>query len=544
MYFNTHDYNSAMPDDEMQSADTRSGVFNAAAIVGVAFTVSRLLGFAREIVFNNYYAVDSTAATAFATVSWIPELIFNVIAGGALGSAFIPIFAAYFVRRDAKGAWRLFSAIFNLVIIAATITSLVVALLTPWIIDTFFSALAADPALRETMIALLRLLLVTPVLFGAGGVVTASLHARQQFLWPSLAPIVYNLGIILGIVAFQPDVLGIAYGSILGALGYLLIQLPSLKPIGAQYRPIIRTHDGSIGQVVVLMVPRVLGLSFSFLNLAVFPYVAQTMEDGSIRALQLGYKLMLLPSAIFGQALGIASFPTFSTLAAANRLPEMRTILADTVRLIVFLGLPITTALVFLSIPVSSLMFLFSEGDEQSITYTAWALLFFAPAVVALAGIEVVARAFYAMKDTVTPVVLGAAQLLLMYLLSIWLGRIVFPEQGWLSFGGVALGFSIANWLELIALLLLLSRKMHGIGAQQMWSGVWRMGLAALAMALAMWTTVSAFPAQPDPTLWQLLWILLLPSLAGGIVYLGVCRLLRVRELSAIVGVAMRRVRR
>lgn len=533
-----------MPNDEMQSADTRSGVFNAAAIVGVAFTISRLLGFAREIVFNNYYAVDSTAATAFATVSWIPELIFNVIAGGALGSAFIPIFAAYFVRRDARGGWGLFSAIFNLVIIAATAVSLVVAVLTPWIINTFYSTLAADPALRETMIGLLRLLLVTPVLFGAGGVVTAALHARQQFLWPSIAPIVYNLGIIFGIVAFQPDVMGIAYGSILGALGYLLVQLPSLKPIGAYYRPILHTHDGSIRQVVVLMVPRVLGLSFSFLNLALFPYVAQTMEDGSIRALQLGYKLMLLPSAIFGQALGIASFPTFSTLAAANRLPEMRSILADTLRLIVFFGLPITTALIFLSIPVSALMFLFSESDVQSIAYTAWALLFFAPAVVALAGIEVVARAFYAMKDTVTPVVLGAMQLLLMYGLSIWFGRMVFPEQGWLAFGGVALGFSIANWLELIALLFLLRRKMQGIGGRQLWSGVWRMGLATVAMALVMWITVTAIPARPDPTLWQLLWTLFVPSLTGGIVYLGVCRLLRVRELNAFVGIARRRLKR
>jgi putative peptidoglycan lipid II flippase len=415
----------------------------------------------------------------------------------------------------------------------------------PWIIDTFYAAsVDGNPELQQTMIDLLRILLITPVLFGAGGVITATLHTRQQFLWPSIAPIVYNLGLIVGIIVFAPDVLGVGYGAVVGALGYFLIQIPGLRPLGARYRPIIRAGDGGVKQVIVLMLPRMLGLSFSFLNLAIIPYVAQTMENGSVRALQLAYRLMLLPSAVFGQALGIASFPTFSTLAAQNQLPEMRRILADTLRLIVFLGLPITVGMVVVRQPLIAMLFQRGEFGYEATTYTAWALLFFALALVALAGIEVVARAFYAMKDTVTPVLLGILQLILMYVLSIWLGQTFFPALGWLSFGGVALGFSIANWLELTALLLLLRRKMHGIGGRRLWSGVWRMGVAATVMAVVMGIVHQQFLPGIDGSFWQYLWAVLVPSAVGGLVYLVLCQLLKVDELQAILGIVTRRLRR
>lgn len=517
----------ALPQLDTESIPSdRSRIIQAATIVGIAFIISRLLGIVRDAVINYLFGIASLEANAYFVANRFPETIFLIIAGGALGSAFIPTFSAFFVRNDATGGWRLFSVIINLITVFMTIIAVAAAIFAPQIVTLFYPDLVAtDPRMLDMTVALMRVMLITPVIFGASGVIMSALNARQHFLLPAIAPIAYNLGIIAGAIAFAPNVMGLAIGAVIGALGHLLVQLPGLRMKHARYSPILTLHEPGVLQVLRLMAPRVLGLSFGQLNHLVIQFLAQSMVIGSIPALGYAWRIMIMPQAIIGQALGIAAFPTFSTLAARSAYDEMRRILADTLRLIFFLSLPAALLMMILRIPIVTVLFQRGQFDSQATEFVAWALLFYAMSLIGLAAIEIISRAFYALEDTLTPVVIGMLQLIAMWFLGLWLGNHLFPAFDGLTFGGLALGYTISTFFELILLLWLLRRKMGGIGGRRVLSGVWRMVLASLITAVITWLSLRQF--ESISALWQLL----IAGFAGTLTYLLASYLLGVTEL-------------
>jgi len=521
----------ALPEMETDTASSdRARIIQAATIVGAAFVVSRILGIVRDAVINFYYNIDSLEANAYFIANRFPELIFLIIAGGALGSAFIPIFSGYFVRDDARGGWRLFSAIVNLITLVTTIVAGIAFVLTPLIVDLFYPDLVAgNPALRDMTIELMRVMLVTPIIFGISGVVMAALNARQHFLLPAIAPIIYNLGIIGGAIILAPNVMGLAIGAIFGALGHLAIQIPGLFIKHAHYTPILSVKDQGVRQVLWLMLPRVLGLSFGQFNHLILQFMAQSMALGSIPALGFSWRIMIMPQAIIGQALGIAAFPTFATLAAENALDKMRSILVDMLRLILFLSLPATMLLVVLRRPMVSFLFERGQFDEQSTSFVAWALLFFALSLVALATIEIISRAFFALEDTWTPVIVGALQLVAMWLIGFWLAENIFPELGFLQLGGLALGYSISTLIELGVLLFLVNRKLNGLDNRRLLDGFWRMALATIFMGIICWFVLDRLADLAS--LWQLVVVGIVALLS----YLLASIALHVTELNQLI---------
>lgn len=510
-------------------------LWRAAGIVSLAFLISRAVGVVRDAVINYYFGVVSLEATAFITASRIPDTIFYVIAGGALGSAFIPTFAAYFVRDDAAGGWRLFAAVLNLVTLVTTIISGLAAVFAPQIV-TFFLAdlLVEEPDLLPLTVRLLRVMLLSPILFGASGVIMGALNARQHFLLPAVAPIVYNLGIIAGAIVLAPNVMGLAIGTVVGAAGHLLIQWPGLAREKAHYKPILSLRDAGVRQVLRLMAPRLLGLSFGQVNHLVTTYLAQTMTIGSIPALAYAWRIMIMPQGILGQAMGIAAFPTLSTLAARSALADMRRLLADSLRLIAFLSIPASVLLVILRRPVVSLLFERGNFGRDSAELVAWALLFYTLGLGGLAALEIVARAYYALADTTTPVLAGGLQLLGMAGLGLWLSQWLFRRLGWLEVGGLALAHSLSTYLEVAVLLWWLRGKMGGVGGRRLGDGLWRMGAAGLLMTLVAWFTQQKLTAVGP--LWQLAVVLLV----GGGTYLLACLGLGVDELRQVAATGRR----
>jgi putative peptidoglycan lipid II flippase len=247
---------------------------------------------------------------------------------------------------------------------------------------------------------------------------------------------------------------------------------------------------------------------------------------------------MIMPQGIIGQALAIAAFPTFATLAAQAALGEMRRIVADTLRLIFYFSLPAAVLLMLLRVPVVNILFQRGQFDAAATNFVAWALLFYALSLIGLAAIEIISRAFYAMEDTWTPVLVGVLQLASMWLLGSWLANVVFPALGWLALGALALGYTISTLLEVVLLLWLLRRKMGGLDGRRLLDGLWRMGLATLIMAVVSWL---AFEQLGDAAaVWQLLGA----GLAGGVTYLGASYLLRIAELRQLVTRVAQRLRR
>lgn len=530
----------SLPPLEGESIQSDSSlIIRAATIVGAAFVVSRFLGVARDAVINYYFDITSLEANAYFIASRFPEVIFYIIAGGALGSAFIPIFSAFFVREDTHGGWRLFSAVTNLITVVITVVAAIATILAPQIIRYFYADLVAlDPELLDMTVTLMRIMLLTPIIFGISGVIMAALNARQHFVLPAIAPIIYNLGIIAGAILFAPNVIGLAIGTVGGALGHLAIQVPGLVRQRARYTPAFTVRDPGVLQVLRLMAPRVLGLSFGQLNHLLIQFLAQSMVLGSIPALTFAWRIMIMPQGVIGQALAIAAFPTFSTLAARGSFSQMRQILAGTLRLIAFLSLPAAVLLIVMRRPIVTVLFQRGQFGAEATDFVTWALLFFAISLVGLAAIEILSRAFYALEDTWTPVVVGAVQLLSMWLLGLWLGQQVFPRLGWLDFGGLALGYSISTLVEVICLLWLLRRKLGGIGGRQLADGLWRILIASLVMTAATWISLRGFRSA------GVLWQLVSGSLVGGLVYIVASLVLGIKELQQLFRQVSRRFQR
>ncbi|MCC6606590.1 MAG: murein biosynthesis integral membrane protein MurJ [Anaerolineae bacterium] len=529
---------------ETAAANSRSLVLRAAGLVGVAVLLSRLVGLAREIVIRANLGIITVPAEAFEIASRFPETIFLIIAGGAIGSAFIPTFAAYFEQDDSAGGWRLFSNVINLLTVVVTAVSLLSIVFAPqlviWLAD---EKVAVNPELLPLTVRLMRIMLISPIIFGASGVIMGALNARQHFLLPALAPTIYNVGIIAGGLLWpgtQPEeaALGFAVGTVVGAAGHFLVQLPGLRQKEARYTAVLDIRDPGMRQVMRLMAPRVLGLSFSEINKFLIIWLTNPMATGSLPALASALRLIIMPQGIIGQALGIAAFPTMAALAVRGQRDEMRQIFADSLRILLFLGLPFSVLFALLAHPLVTFLYTWGLMGDEGVEFVSWALLFYAVGLVPLLALEVVARTFYALSDTLTPVLSGAVQIVIMWLLSLWFSRVIFPQLGWLPLGGLALGFSLSNVIEVLLLLWLLRRKLGGIQGYSLLNGLWRMGAATLLMAGGMWLVQGWLAGT------AVLLRLIVVGSVGGLIYLAACAVLRLDELSRLGQYGRRRLNR
>jgi putative peptidoglycan lipid II flippase len=312
------------------------------------------------------------------------------------------------------------------------------------------------------------------------------LNAHQRFLLPALAPGMYNLGIIFGLIFLTPimGVYGAAWGTVIGALAHFLVQLPGVISIRMPYRPLLDLRHPGVAEVARLMGPRVIGLAIVQINFWVNINLASGMVEGSVSALQLAFMLLLLPQGVIAQSVATAVFPTFSAQAAHKDYDALRRTFGRVLRAVLFLSIPATVGLVLLRLPIVRILFernMFTLTDSRA---TAWALLFFGLGLVAHSLVEIVTRAFYAMHDTRTPVLIGGAAMVLNVILSLTLIRFI-GVQGDLArgpFAGLALANTLATTLEGVLLLVYLKPRVGGLEGRKLLLSVGKAGLASIVM--------------------------------------------------------------
>ncbi|GAB4549427.1 MAG: murein biosynthesis integral membrane protein MurJ [Anaerolineae bacterium] len=511
-------------------------VARAASLVMFLFVASRAMGLLREMVIARQFGT-SAELDAYLAAFRLPDLFFALMAGGALGSAFIPVFASYLAHDDETGAWRLASAIINWVFLLLSLAGAIAALLAP-VLVAYLIAPGFTAAQQALSVELMRWMLVSTLIFGVSGVVMGILNARQHFLLPALAPVIYNAAIIAGVWFLGPalGVRGATIGVVLGAAGHLLVQLPELRRQGMRYALGLAPRDPGVREVGRLMLPRALGQAAVELNHLVNVTLASLLPAGSISALNYGRLMMLLPQGVIAQSVAIAAFPTFSTLAARGERAELRHILTTSMRSVLYLTLPAAVGLVWLREPLVSAIFRGGEFDTWSVQATGWALLFYALGLAGHALVEIVARAFYALHDTRTPVLVGILAMLANILLS--LGFIsLFTRLGWMPHGGLALANSAATTGEMVILLYLIRQRLGGLDGRRLMSALWRMGLGCLAMLAGLtgaWYVLFDAPA----------WLVCASSIAlGGAIYGVATLLLGSEEPAALTGWLRRRLR-
>lgn len=482
-----------------------------------AFVVSNVAGLIKWVLVSRAFGT-SAEMDAFNAANRLPELLFTLMAGGALASAFVPTFTSFLAQADRENAWRLASSIANLVFLGLSASAALSWLAAPWLVRHVLAPYFTDPVQISLTVSLLRILLISAVIFGLSGLLMGVLNAHQHFLLPALAPTFFWLGWIVGVILLAPTmgIHGLAWGVVVGALMHLLIQLPGLRGRSARYHLRLGLRDHAVRRVGALMGPRLLGVGVVQINFLVNTILASGMPEGSLTGITIAFAVMMMPQVIIAQAIGIAVLPTFSEQVARNELAEMRASLATTLRGVLFLSLPASVGLIVLRRPIVSLLFERGEFDARSTELVAWALLWYAAGLVGHSLLEIIARAFYAMQDTRTPVAVGAAAMALNVGLSIVLSM-MFANAGRPPHGGLALANSLATALECLTLFVLLGRRVGGLDLVRLRRGVTATVVGTLVMALGLIAWLGVISESPA-------WLVGLGGVGlGGLIYWSAC---------------------
>jgi putative peptidoglycan lipid II flippase len=523
------------------SALTNRQIARAAGIVMLAYVASGVLGIVRNAAIS--YAFGAGARLdAFVAAQRVPETLFVLVAGGALGSAFIPVFTRFLADDDEAGAWRLANGVITLVFAAATTLALLAFVLADPIAH-YLLVPKADADTQALTAELMRIMLLTVIIFGVSGLMMGILNAHQHFLAPALAPSMYNVGLIFGalVLARDGNVHGLAWGAVIGAGLHLAIQVPVLLRLEFRYRPLFSLAVPGVQEVLLLMGPRILGLGVVQVNFWVNTALASGMMKGSITALNWAFTLMFTVLGVLGQSVGTAVFPTLSTLSAQQDTDDFRRTLSGALSSVLFLSIPAGIGMAVVSRPVIALLFERGEWTSTDTAGTAWALALFSIGLAGHTVLEILVRAFYALHDTWTPVKVGTATMLLNIALSLILIRVFgYPDSTNYArgpFGGLALAMSLATAVESTLLWIILRRRIGGIDERRVLGGAARTLVAAGVMALAAGGFLALLPDLP--TLIRAVGAM---GIGAG-VFWGAALLLDVEEAELVPRLVLRRVR-
>ena len=510
----------------------RPSLATAAIIVASGFLGSRVLGVIRSVAIADSFG-DSSELGAYWVAFRLPDLIFQVLAGAAMGSAFIPTFARLFTNESEEAAWRLASSVLNLVAIATIVFAVLGFLLAPLLVPVMAPGLGEGTGqqeeLRSLAVDLTRLMMLSPILFAVSGMFMGILNARHHFLFPAFAPMVYNAAIIVGAVAFD-DVHALAAAVVIGAALHLALQVPALMAVGMRYRPIAVWRDTAVREVARLMAPRMVGLAAFQFNLMITLFFASTVSDEAISAVNYAWLLVMMPLGLFGMAIATAVFPTLAEQAVDDRA-ELRRTLGQSLRMILFLTIPAAVGLLLLSGPLVESLFERGEFSPASTDLTSGVLTLFAVGLFAFAAAEILSRGFYALGDTRTPVAFAVVAVVTNLILSL-----VFV--GPLEARGLALAVSLATILEAVLLFWALHARLRGLDLRSLASSVVRTLVSTLLMAevVGFFLILLREAGRLDSGRFaDALLALAGGGLLGGLIFLAAARALRSEEVETLL---------
>jgi putative peptidoglycan lipid II flippase len=484
----------------------KARIGQATLILTGSFIASRFLGLFRTSLFAYVFGTTATS-DAFLQAFLVPDLIFTIIAGGALSSAFIPVFTQYTIgEHDEKTAWHITSSLLNLIVAIMTFLAFLAFILAPVIVPLYNPGLSQrDPQELNLIISLSRIMLLQSVILGGGVIINSVLFAKQNFLLPAIGTVLYNVGLIAGLIPGlfltihrTPASLTTAaflatIGVVLGAILQVGVQVPGVIKAGMRYTFVFDWRHPSVIQVARQMVPRAFNsamLYFSIfvdraLILLLAVGVGQDAVNGSITQYYQAFILVSLPLGVFGMAISTAAFPTMAENVTLGRMDRFRNIIQDTLRTILFMSLPSSVGLIVLGLPIIQVLLEHGAYSLDSALNTSIPLAFFAVGLIGLSAIEILTRSFYALRDTKTPVTVSVVQ----FIFKIALSVLLIQAAGWglqWGLGGLALATSISAILEAFVLLWLLQQRVGDFELRKLGVFASRVLLASLAMGLVL----------------------------------------------------------
>jgi len=451
-----------------------ASVISAAFVITLAGLVSRILGLFRDRFLASTFGAGDTLDVYYAAFR-VPDLIYNVLILGALGAAFIPVFTGLISEKKEEAAWQVANGILNLAIFFLIICSLFFAIFAPFFMKLLTPGFSSEK--MEQVVMFSRIMFLSPIFLGISGVFGGILTSFRKFLIYSVAPIMYNLGIIFGILIFTKfwGPIGLAWGVVFGAMLHMLIQLPAAWHSGFRYKPFLKKAFSNfhIRNIFLLMIPRTLGIAINQINLLVITIFASTLAAGSLSVFSFAQNIQSVPLGIFGISFSIAVFPVLATLAAKNEKSDFSETFSKTFRQILFFVIPLSVFMIVLRAQIVRIVLGSGKFDWQDTIYTFQCLGIFAISLFAQSTIPLLARSFYALQNTKTPFYIAlASEAVNITLVLLLIGKY--------QILGLAIAFSVASIVQMFLLLFFLHFKLGNLDDKKIINFFFKISLASI----------------------------------------------------------------
>lgn len=512
----------------------QTNILSAAVLMMATVLFSRALGLGRDwfLVFSlSHHYFTKAELDLFWAAFRIPDMIFQLLVMGALATAFIPVITGYFSQKKDEEAWYVSSVILNL-----GIGLFLIFCLAGWVYARDLSRLIAPGFAAfewkiEKMAEMTKIMLLGQLFFVLSNYLTGVLQSLKRFFVPALAPVFYNLGIIFGIIFLSPSlgIFGPVWGVVIGTFLHFFIQLPLALKLGLKYRPVVDiTHPG-VREIGKLMLPRTIGLAVGQIDLTVDVVLASFLRETSLTALNFAQHLQQLPIGLFGMTIAQAALPTLAEEYSKNDTEKFKSTLLTSINQILFLVLPSSVILIILKWPLVRLIFgvRTSAFDWPLTDLTARTLMFFSLGLFAQSVVHLLARGFYAARNTKTPLYVSFVSIFIGVFLSI-----VFIRYLHFDVWGLALSTSISNITHAVLLFILLSAKVGGFKKEQFLFPLLKMLLASFLMGVALYIPVKLLDNlvfNTQKTL-ELLSLTLIAAGSGVSIYIFLAWLLDISE--------------
>ncbi len=524
--------------NQASSAPARTeqgGIAQAAGIIALGNIVSRLLGLIREQIIAFFFGA-SGLVSAFSIAAMIPTMIYELLIGGMLSAALVPVFSQVAEQEGDNALWAVFSRVASLVAVVLAIIVLLLEALAPqaaWLLGGGFA-----PELQAALARMIRLIAPALFFFGLSGVVTGLLYTLKRFTYPAFGAAVFNLGIIIAapLLAGSLDVYSLSVGVLLGSLLQLLILTPDLH--GVRFRFRLDLSHPALRRILVLYLPIALGLIISNVQIIIDRRLASSTGESSIAWMRDATTLVQLPHGLVAVAISLAVLPTLSRLSASGNREGFRRTLGLGLRLVLVLIVPATLGLLALAEPTVTLIFERGRFTAHDTYWTYWALRYYLIGLIFAAIDWPLNYAFYARQDTLTPALVGILSVGVYLVVAL----ILIQPLGML---GLVLADSAKHFSHAVTMLILTQRRIGSLADLRLGQTAVKALLAAGVAAGSMILTLNVTIRYVDTSgLFGKLVAVGLPGGIGALIYLGLVSLLRVEEVGLLRTLIRERLQR
>ncbi len=516
----------------------------AALLVALSSLASRFLGIYRDRILAGQFGAGDTLDAYYAAFR-VPDMIFNLLILGALSAGFVPILTAlikdtnckerfHFLKCPNKEAWEFTSNLINVLFVVVVVLSGIGILVSPFLMKLITPGFSGDKL--DMTVTLSRIMFLSPIFLGISGVLGGILQSFKRFLVYSLAPILYNLGIIAGALYLVPTygVRGLAWGVVMGAFLHMCVQIPSVFSLGFHYFPKIDLKAKNLKNIAVMMIPRTMSLAISQIEIMTITVIASTLAAGSLAIFNFSNNLQSFPVGIFGISFAIAAFPTLSAVAFDRK--KLIDNFSHVFRQIIFFIVPSTVLLLTLRAQIIRVVLGTGQFNWEDTVLTINSMGFFIISLFAQASIPLLVRVCYARHNSKTPFFIGLFSSAVNVVLALYFNR---------KFGvaGLALAFSLANILNFALLWLSLRFEIGDMDEKRILVSTSKICAAALFAGVAIQgSKLVVWPYIDMSRTFGVFAQGIFAGIIGILAYIAFCSLLRSEEFFLIWNSIKRRI--